>query len=239
MSVADAFNACVSEDRQRDKSKLMRKFQTLWQKSMPTGDPHIPPDVLRAKRLNQQIIQDAELVDAEDMSPESGEVEETEEEDDVPAEELGDNNKSTDAPTNVMALPKPASRSLSITSTTSATNSRKARSSQGKSQSAATETSEILKAFIKTEKMNAKRERDRAKKREKREKKQFKMMFGMMTTAIVAFGGKKAGKQMERLAESSSSSDSSDESLISVDSSDSPPYKRKKLERQHKKLNQS
>lgn len=53
----------------RDAASLRKKFQDLYKKKVPTGDPHIPADVKRAKLLQQQILaQNA----AADISQENG-----------------------------------------------------------------------------------------------------------------------------------------------------------------------
>jgi len=53
----------------RDLASIKKKFQDLHKKKVPTGDPSIPPDVLRAKRIHQKILaQNA----AADISEENG-----------------------------------------------------------------------------------------------------------------------------------------------------------------------
>ena len=45
----------------RTKDALKRKFAALYNTKMPTGDPNIPPDVLQAKRLYEEIKKNAEV----------------------------------------------------------------------------------------------------------------------------------------------------------------------------------
>ena len=51
---------------------MTRKFQQLYSTSEPTGDPNIPPDVLQAKKLYQEIKKKAEIaegVEEEELEP--------------------------------------------------------------------------------------------------------------------------------------------------------------------------
>lgn len=62
----------VYSDLERNKETLKRKFQSLYLKKMPTGDPNCPPNVRLAKQLYQEIRQKSELSDgeAEEYEPE-------------------------------------------------------------------------------------------------------------------------------------------------------------------------
>ena len=51
------------DDRNRDGKKLKKKFQDLYKTSAPTGDPHVPPNVLRAKRLQREIMASSSAAD--------------------------------------------------------------------------------------------------------------------------------------------------------------------------------
>lgn len=53
-------------DAGRTRDGLKRKFYQLYGLRIPTGDPHIPPEVLRAKRLYEEIKKRAEISDGED-----------------------------------------------------------------------------------------------------------------------------------------------------------------------------
>ena len=50
-----AYNEKVDEEREREWLNLRKLFRTLWNHSVPTGDPKCPPDVKRAKRLYWSI----------------------------------------------------------------------------------------------------------------------------------------------------------------------------------------
>lgn len=50
----------------RTREGLKRKFASLYKLQMPTGDPNIPPDVLRAKKLYQEIKKKAEIAEGEE-----------------------------------------------------------------------------------------------------------------------------------------------------------------------------
>jgi hypothetical protein len=52
---------------------LRQKFAKLYLKKIPTGDPHCPPEVRRAKIINEEIMQKADLSDGEGGS--GGELE--------------------------------------------------------------------------------------------------------------------------------------------------------------------
>jgi hypothetical protein len=53
-------------DLDRSKDALKRKFSSLYSTRIPTGDPTIPPDVLRAKRAYEEIKRKAEISEGED-----------------------------------------------------------------------------------------------------------------------------------------------------------------------------
>ena len=52
----------VDPDRHRDKNKLQNRFRNLWSVKKPTGDPTIPDDVRRAKRINYRINGKSQMV---------------------------------------------------------------------------------------------------------------------------------------------------------------------------------
>jgi hypothetical protein len=76
----------------RTKEALRRKFAPLYNKQMPTGDPNIPLDVLRAKRINQEIIKNAEVHEGEVPAVEMEHHPHEEECDNGNEEEAGNNN---------------------------------------------------------------------------------------------------------------------------------------------------
>jgi hypothetical protein len=43
-------------ENDRDATSLKKKFQDLYKKKIPTGDPHIPPEVRRAKLIQKKIL---------------------------------------------------------------------------------------------------------------------------------------------------------------------------------------
>lgn len=76
----------------RTKEALKRKFAALYNIKMPTGDPNIPLDVLRAKRINQEIIKNAEVHEGEVPAVEMEHHPHEEECDNGNEEEAGNNN---------------------------------------------------------------------------------------------------------------------------------------------------
>ena len=50
----------------RNADSLKRKFSALYRKQIPTGDPHIPPDVQRAKRIRADMTDRIDLGDGDD-----------------------------------------------------------------------------------------------------------------------------------------------------------------------------
>ena len=44
---------CNFPGENRTKESLKRKFQDLYRTKIPTGDPHIPPHIKRAKKFNK------------------------------------------------------------------------------------------------------------------------------------------------------------------------------------------
>ena len=66
--VLNEHNSAIPQSS-RGAASIKKKFQDLHKKKVPTGDPSIPPDVLRAKRIHQKILaQNA----AADISEENG-----------------------------------------------------------------------------------------------------------------------------------------------------------------------
>ena len=53
-------------DASRTKDALKRKFPTMYGTRIPTGDPTIPPEILRAKRAYEELKLKAEISDGED-----------------------------------------------------------------------------------------------------------------------------------------------------------------------------
>jgi hypothetical protein len=76
-------------NRDRTREGIKRKFNSLHHVPMPTGDPNIAPEVLRAKRINYEIKKRAEISEGEDNGGFSDEEEEGDVGDD---EECNDGN---------------------------------------------------------------------------------------------------------------------------------------------------
>ena len=53
-------------EMERNADSLKRKFSALYRKPIPTGDPHIPADVRRAKHIRAEIAYRIDLGDGED-----------------------------------------------------------------------------------------------------------------------------------------------------------------------------
>lgn len=222
-SVMHYFNARVPEDRERDERSLRFKFNALVATKAPTGDPNIPSHVLKAKEVQEKIIENSEMIDGAKMSDESGFINGSDEEDDDEENQNGKNDveNSTTAAT---------ADSSSVTNS-STTNSRRQR--RNKRKAATNDSSDsMIQVFLETEKMHMKQARKREKRRERQENKNMKVFMGMFATAMNAFSMTHGGgaaidpRQLERIMEDGSSSDCS---LSSIDSDDSPPTKRKKL----------
>ena len=61
---------CNFPGEDRTKESLKRKFQDLYRTKIPTGDPHIPPHIKRAKKIQQmreERINSSECEDSEDF----------------------------------------------------------------------------------------------------------------------------------------------------------------------------
>jgi hypothetical protein len=87
-------------DAARTRDGLKRKFALLYSTRMPTGDPHIPPEVLRAKRLYEEIKKRAEISDGDDDSAEVENEEYLEDHDDDDADNGAEVANDTGMPTN-------------------------------------------------------------------------------------------------------------------------------------------
>ena len=80
----------------RTKETLKRKFQNLYLKRMPTGDPSCPPEGRRAKKIQNDIKQRADI-SAGDDSDEKAEEEEAEAEAEPALEEQQTDEVAQDA----------------------------------------------------------------------------------------------------------------------------------------------
>jgi hypothetical protein len=70
--------------RERNKDTLKRKFQSLYLKKQPTGNPHIPPHVLLAKYIYNEIKLKSDLSEGEDDDDDVEDDEDDDIEDDPP-----------------------------------------------------------------------------------------------------------------------------------------------------------
>jgi hypothetical protein len=75
----------------RTREGLKRKFAQLYSTRIPTGNPHIPSEVLRAKQLYNEIKKRAEISDGEDHDSVHNEENDEEGHDDYPANDDDDN----------------------------------------------------------------------------------------------------------------------------------------------------
>ena len=259
--VVAMYNQRVDEERARDKSSLSRQFSSLWKQNIPTGNPHCPPAVKRAKYIRYKIQGHSGMINADEMSDESGEIDKTkgEEIDTIAAEAsvTGEDIERDD----LLALQDEAAAAIESGSPTTKSRAEreleekaraegKATSSSSKKRknrkpSTASDTEMILKAILSSDEMAAKREERREKRQEEREKryykqqdkkdkKQMKMFMDMLLAVNKSSKNKKKIESVMEESDSKSNSDS-DSSLSSVSSSDSPPTKRQKLNRLSKK----
>ena len=221
-TLLDKFNRRVPAERERDVKSIQAKFSKLHSKQMPTGDPNMPADVRRAKKLHHLIMEASDMVDVEEMSDDDG-VEVEDEEEEVEEEGL---TVSAVVEEGISSVSTPAAAS---TTTPSSSTSRQARRKRKKTNEGNDDA--FLKVFLETERMNQKRERLRM----KREDRNMKMMFGLITSAISAFAPNNNSNNSNTevafaRAAIQNALDDDDESLSSIDSSDSPPTTRKKEE---------
>jgi hypothetical protein len=220
MRVVDEFNKRVPPDRVRNKASILRKYNSLHQKLMPTGDPNMPPHVKIAKHINYLIMDKSEMINAEEMDEEEeAEVQVVDEADTDPLE-VNANPPDPTEPTEPAAAfaPVPSSTTFSSRNT-------RAKNKQGRS-----ETREFLELFMATEKAHYERlklkdERDmaRQKAKDKKDRQQWKAIMGIVTGAMQIIGQSRASLPLAPLDSSSS------ESVSSIDSGDSPPTVKVKI----------
>ena len=79
-------------DKRRKKESLKRKFQSLYRRRVPTGEPHCPPDVRFAKRIQESIKEKVDMSDGDD----SNEVEEDEDEEEDDDDDEDDDDNAAD-----------------------------------------------------------------------------------------------------------------------------------------------
>jgi hypothetical protein len=237
--VESYFNQRRPEGRpERDDKSLRRRFATLVETKVPTGDPNIPEEVLEAKRIEEAIKAESLAVvlgdpDVAKGSPNSGEVflsSSSAEE-----EESGTKSKQKkDAGLKTTGLEAGNGKGEEGDKKNKRGRPRKHQMNveEGKNT-----TDKLLSAMITMEKLQHKRERERERRKDRRDKKNMKLMMGVLLMGVNKLSKKKTDEvdvkaAMQFLESSSSnSSNSSESSLSSIDSKDSPPTKRAKRNR--------
>jgi hypothetical protein len=234
-SVADCFNSKMSDNRpERDVGSICRKFTFFYTRKQSTRDPNIPEAVLRAKEIEAEIKKKSQMVDTENMTDGSDEEEVNDEEN----RSIVVSGKNTGSNHETPAVNKKVNAGSGGSGGSSKSGKRERPKNSTK---AAAETSKILEAFIRTEKMGAKREERREKRLDKRDKRNMKMFMGMMATAVNLYARHKAASNedvfdVQTLTKMvDSSNDSSESSLSQYDSDDTPPTKRLKFKRMEEK----
>ena len=248
LKVLDKFNHEVPMERWRDKEGIQRRFNTLWRKRKPTGDPDCPPEVRRAKRLNYKIQEKSGMAVYGTQKENEFEEESSEIPNGEDAEEAEVNEEAETAVQVATAAPSPAPSpspmSESGTSTSMSTSTkRKARNPKtGRKLGTAVgnnDENNLLKTFIESEKLNAAAREKRERRRDKQNRKQMEMFLRAMTEAAtsvaVAIAGGKQKPEKKKAAEDSSISFSSDTLSDICSSDDSSPTIKAKMDQQFKR----
>jgi hypothetical protein len=218
--------------RPRDLDSLRRKYNSLHQKKMPTGDPNMSKHVRLAKHINYKILEKSELSTGD-----------TSDEDDVivsrkkppvpntivtGTDATDDPETPTDDADNTgLAMDRKLPPSISSVTASSTLNRKKARRMKTVQ---ANNDSQLLAAFIASEKAAA----ERAKLKDKRDRANMKAMMGMFNTAVQAYmhtnsqGNGMASMPSPFVLGNIETSSSSEEELSSINTDDSPPTKRLK-----------
>ena len=178
--VTDKFNAKVEFERQRDIARLQAKFRELHSKKQPTGDPEIPPEVLRAKAIQESITHKSNMINADDMSEESGEV---------VMYSFDDNREGFEDEDYTPAGTKTTGLSDEETTTKKKRNERTGRSVSSKKKKKPDPAADFLQAFIESEKASARREREQQRRQDRKDKKVMKLVVGLACAAMSSFGG--------------------------------------------------
>ncbi|KAG9405939.1 hypothetical protein AC1031_003857 [Aphanomyces cochlioides] len=112
--VCYAFNqSAPAEWPHRDSDSLRRKFLGLKNKSKPSGDPHCPPDVNRAKRVYEEIKSHVGVLELNDNIDDVVHSSQCQDVDDEESSEVSDSNIS-DPPQAINNQPRATPR-LGIT----------------------------------------------------------------------------------------------------------------------------
>lgn len=229
-ALADEFSSLVEEDRLRDYAQLQRRFKTLYSKKIPTGDPHMPPEVRLAKHLNYKIQEKAQLVVAADLSDDDEELNLPSGDsptDDSPNEDAAAPPHAAAPPPAVAASANTPRRAANRTSGYNGTGSRMERArgnhTRGGRISPKNKDESFFAGLIELERIKDKRERRRMRKQEKKDLIKMKMMMTIAMKAINAFSShisldKEDRQEVLGMLDDSDDSGSDDSSVNSDDS---------------------
>lgn len=241
-SIEDMHNRRVPEDRSRDLPSIRRQWNSLWRCKIPTGNPTCPPHVKRAKAIQCQITTKAGLIVGEDMSDDSGLLDETitgNENSFKTAEDMEESELAvlTHEATGADAIVQDKAALAKAKREAKARQKLVMTTGRGKSDS-----QDIIAAMQELDKVQAEREERREKRQDKRDKKNMKMFMGLVAALASnnsnsdrkssnrRSGNNKSTSVNRMLQSLESDATSSDESDISsIKESDSPPTKRSKL----------
>jgi hypothetical protein len=242
MRVVDEYNRRVPTERARNKTSILKRFNTLHQRLMPTGDPNMPDDVRRAKHLNYLIMDKSECVnmngDDLDLEEDDAEIEE-ELVDPVVALREAEGTKVappaiTGDVTTAAIRPVPSSISTGTGITSS-------RTSRAQNKRAKSEADKVIEAFVKIEQVHLRRE----KAKDKQNRQQMQAFMGLIGGALTAFmnsnaNGDGQGRAFANIGANLFGESSESDEGSSICTLDSPPTVRIKLARgkkQKKKKN--
>ena len=172
-AVHDYYNGKVDdEERYRDVHALRRKYNSLHQKKVPTGDPNIPEVVRIAKKIEKAIVKKSNCVDGEGIEEEFGDeiVVADDEGGSDDEESMPKNTDGEDDPLNEDVLvPKAAAVAAAVPAETPVSRPGKKKKTDSRSsgkrssgkKSTEEQTTGVLQAFLESERMAAMRERQR------------------------------------------------------------------------------
>jgi hypothetical protein len=184
MRVVDEYNRRVPAERAHNKNSILKRFNTLHQRLMPTGDPNMPDNVRKAKHLNYLIMDKSECVNMNGDEEASEEDDKEELLDDPVAalleanKQAGEQKKEATATDATIAAIRPIP--LSISTGTGITSSRTSRAQNKRAKS---DTDKMIEAFVKMEEVHLRRQ----KAKDKEERMQMKAFMGLVGGALTAF----------------------------------------------------
>lgn len=225
-AVEHDFNEFFPE-RPRTMSALRRFFNTCVKKKSPTGNPNIPAWIRQAKNIQEQIIQKSDAVafdvDADEDNDPEGLIQlmnrrPNAELDEHSACALQVRHEETDAS---------GKKTVRVTTKPAPTNADAFVAKAKKKAPANTESSDILKAILMSDKLNReaaerrqqeqlereKKQEKKERRREKKENKRLDIMLGFMTGVMAQYHKKSGGKNLigeVQLGESTDSDSSND-----------------------------